>query len=126
MNQLCRVFFNLLTKEKYHSKGQHEAAQTVGMTEFQAYRRIILPQVVEHCMSVLCNQVTGIVKMSSLAFAFGVPEITALAKNNASRNLGYVEAYFVIVIFYIVLNLGIELLFKLIEKRIKQKKTSTK
>lgn len=107
-------------------KGQHEAAQTVGMTEFQAYRRIILPQVVEHCLPVFCNQVTGLVKMSSLAFAFGVPEITALAKNNASRNLGYVEAYFVIAIFYIVINLGIELLFKLIEKRIKQKKTSTK
>ncbi|MBO4547292.1 MAG: ABC transporter permease subunit, partial [Treponema sp.] len=82
-----------------------------------AYRRIILPQVVKHCLPVLCTYATGIVKMSSLAFVFGVPEVTALAKTSASRNLGYVEAYFVIAIFYIALNIGIEWLFKLIERR---------
>lgn len=126
---LLIFYFTVLLSEMFRGglkaidKGQKEAALSVGMTSFQAYSRIILPQVVEHCLPVLCNQVTGLVKMSSLAFAFGVPEITALAKNNASRNLGYVEAYFVIAVFYILLNLGIELLFKLMEKRIALKKT---
>ena len=120
---LLFFYFTALMSEMFRagisavSKGQLEAAYSVGLTKAQAYRRIIFPQVVEHCLPVLCNYATGIVKMSSLAFVFGVPEITALAKTNASRNLGYVEAYFVIAVFYIALNIGIERLFKLIERR---------
>lgn len=126
---LLIFYFTVLMSEMFRGglkavdKGQLEAGLTVGLTHGQAYRRIVLPQVIEHCLPVLCNQVTGLVKMSSLAFAFGVPEITSLAITNASRNLGYMEAYFVIAVFYIALNLGIELVFKLIERRIKVKKS---
>lgn len=120
---LLIFYFTVLMSEMFRGglkaidKGQMEAALTVGLVKQQAYRMIILPQVIKHCLPVLCNQITNLVKMSSLAFVFGVPEITAMAKNNASRNLGYVEAYFVIAVFYVLLNLGIELLFKIIEKR---------
>ena len=120
---LLFFYFTALMSEMFRagisavSKGQLEAAYSIGLTKAQAYRRIIFPQVVEHCLPVLCTYATGIVKMSSLAFVFGVPEITALAKTNASRNLGYVEAYFVIAVFYIALNIGIEWLFKFIERR---------
>ncbi len=120
---LLFFYFTALMSEMFRagisavSKGQLEAAYSIGLTKAQAYRRIIFPQVVKHCLPVLCTYATGIVKMSSLAFVFGVPEITALAKTNASRNLGYVEAYFVIAVFYIALNIGIEWLFKFIERR---------
>lgn len=124
---LLFFYFTALMSEMFRaginavSKGQLEAAYSIGLTKAQAYCRIIFPQVVEHCLPVLCTYATGIVKMSSLAFVFGVPEITALAKTNASRNLGYVEAYFVIAFFYITLNIGIEWAFKYFEKR-KEKK----
>ena len=120
---LLFFYFTALMSEMFRagisavSKGQLEAAYSIGLTKAQAYTRIIFPQVVKHCLPVLCTYATGIVKMSSLAFVFGVPEITALAKTNASRNLGYVEAYFVIAVFYIALNIGIEWLFKFIERR---------
>ena len=124
---LLILYFTALMSEMFRAglsavnKGQLEAAYSIGLTKSQAYRRIIFPQVVEHCLPVLCTYATGMVKMSSLAFVFGVPEITALAKNNASRNLCYVEAYFVISFFYIALNIGIEWMFKLIEKKNKKK-----
>ena len=117
------LYFTALMSEMFRAglsainKGQLDAAYSIGLTKRQSYRRIIFPQVVEHCLPVLCTYVTGIVKMSSLAFVFGVPEITALSKNNASRNLGYVEAYFVIAVFYILMNMGIEWIFKKIERR---------
>ena len=123
------LYFTALMSEMFRAglsainKGQLEAAYSVGLTKRQAYRRIVFPQVVEHCLPVLCTYVTGIVKMSSLAFVFGVPEITALSKTSASRNLGYVEAYFVIAVFYILMNIGIEWIFKSIERR-KDKKVS--
>ena len=125
------LYFTALMSEMFRAglsavnKGQLDAAYSVGLTKRQSYRRIIFPQVVEHCLPVLCTYVTGIVKMSSLAFVFGVPEITALSKNNASRNLGYVEAYFVIAVFYILMNIGIEWIFKQIERRNKTKQTLT-
>ena len=120
---LLILYFAALMSEMFRAGlnavniGQLEAAYSVGMTKAQSYRRIIFPQVLGYCLPVLCTYVTGIVKMSSLAFAFGVPEITALAIKNASRNLGYVEAYFVIAVFYVVMNIAIEWLFKLVERK---------
>jgi L-cystine transport system permease protein len=99
-------------------KGQIEAAKSVGLTTFQGYRRIIMPQVIVYTLPVLCTNVTGLVKMSSLAFAVSVFEITAIAKTEGARYTCYVEAYLIIAVMYVVLNLLIELIFKRIEKRV--------
>ncbi len=120
---LLILYFSAIISEMFRAglsaidKGQLEAALTSGLSKFQAYRRIILPQVMVHCLPVLCTYVTGLVKMSSLAFAFGVFEITAIAKTNASRSLSYVESYTVIAILYIAINLSIERIFKILEKK---------
>ncbi|MBR1910965.1 MAG: ABC transporter permease subunit [Treponema sp.] len=123
---LLIFYFTAIISEMFRSgllaidKGQMEAALSIGLTKLQAYKRIVIPQVTVHCLPVLCTYVTGLVKMSSLAFTFGVMEITAVAKNSAARNLAYVEAYSVIAILYIVLNLSIEGLFKYIEHCVHQ------
>lgn len=101
-------------------KGQLEAAKSIGMSTFQGYKRIVLPQALVYCLPILCTNVTGLVKMSSLAFALSVFEITAIAKTEGARYTCYVEAYLLIAVFYVVINLSIELLFKIIEKRAKR------
>ena len=99
-------------------KGQLEAAKAIGLSNFQGYRRIILPQAIVNCLPVLCTNVTGLVKMSSLAFALGVAEIMGVAKTQGAKYTCYLEAYLIIAILYVVINLLIELIFKLIEKRV--------
>lgn len=100
-------------------KGQLEAAKSIGLKTIQGYRRIILPQAIVNALPVLCNNVTGLVKMSSLAFAVSVFEIMGIAKTEGAKYTCYVEAYLIIAVLYIILNLCIELIFKIIEKRIK-------
>ena len=58
--------------------------------------------------------------MTSLVFAMSVFDITAIAKTEGAKHTTYVEAYLIIAIMYIVLNLLIELFFKQMEKRIRR------
>ena len=100
-------------------KGQLEAAKAIGLSVIQGYRRIILPQALVKTLPVLCTNITGLVKLSSLAFAVSVFEIMGIAKTEGAKYTCYVEAYLIIAVLYVALNLGIEVIFKLVEKRIK-------
>lgn len=50
-------------------KGQLEAAQAIGLTNFQAYRRIVFPQALRSALPNLANLVINLVKGTSLVFA---------------------------------------------------------
>lgn len=99
--------------------GQLEAAYAMGLSAFQGYTRIILPQALTSAVPVLCSSTTDLIKSTSLAFAMAVQDITAVAKVAAANNMSYVEAYLDIFFIYIILIVAVEKLFKLLEKRLK-------
>ena len=70
-------------------KGQLEAAQAIGLTNFQAYRRIVFPQALRSALPNLANLVINLVKGTSLVFVMTVKDITALAKVEASHSYQY-------------------------------------
>ena len=70
-------------------KGQLEAAQAIGLTNFQAYRRIVFPQALRSALPNLANLVINLVKGTSLVFVMTVKDITALAKIEASHSYQY-------------------------------------
>lgn len=72
-------------------KGQLEAAQAIGLTNFQAYRRIVFPQALRSALPNLANLVINLVKGTSLVFVMTVKDITALAKIEASHSYQYSE-----------------------------------
>lgn len=104
-------------------KGQYEAAVSNGLNGFHAYVRIIAPQVFKAILPVLCTNVNGLIKMTSLSYSMCVLEITGLAKVAAAGNLCYLEAYIVTACVYLILCLSVELLFKQIERYWERKKT---
>ncbi len=53
-------------------KGQLEAAQAIGLTNFQAYRRIVFPQALRSALPNLANLVINLVKGTSLVFVMTV------------------------------------------------------
>ena len=67
-------------------KGQLEAAQAIGLTNFQAYLRIIFPQALRSALPNLANLVINLVKGTSLVFVMTVKDITSLAKIEASHS----------------------------------------
>ncbi|MCI7677455.1 MAG: amino acid ABC transporter permease [Streptococcus orisratti] len=100
-------------------KGQLEAAQAIGLSNTQAYLRIIFPQALRSALPNLCNLVINLVKGTSLVFVMTVKDITAIAKVEAAYGYQYFESYFVIFIIYILICGIIQYIFRSLEKRIK-------
>ena len=99
-------------------KGQLEAAQAIGLTNRQAYIRIVFPQALRAALPNLCNLVINLVKGTSLVFVMTIKDITAIAKVEASYGYQYFESYLVIFILYIVICGVIQWGFNLLEKRL--------
>ena len=98
-------------------KGQLEAAQAIGLTNFQAYQRIVFPQALRSALPNLANLVINLVKGTSLVFVMTVKDITALAKIEASHSYQYSESYLVIFVIYLIICGLIQWMFRGLEKR---------
>lgn len=98
-------------------KGQLEAAQAIGLRNFQAYRRIVFPQALRSALPNLANLVINLVKGTSLVFVMTVKDITALAKIEASHSYQYSESYLVIFVIYLIICGLIQWMFRGLEKR---------
>ncbi|EGJ37158.1 amino acid ABC superfamily ATP binding cassette transporter, membrane protein [Streptococcus sanguinis SK49] len=98
-------------------KGQLEAAQAIGLTNFQAYRRVVFPQALRSALPNLANLVINLVKGTSLVFVMTVKDITALAKIEASHSYQYSESYLVIFVIYLIICGLIQWIFRGLEKR---------
>ena len=99
-------------------KDQLEAAQAIGLTNRQAYIRIVFPQALRAALPNLCNLVINLVKGTSLVFVMTIKDITAIAKVEASYGYQYFESYLVIFILYIVICGVIQWGFNRLEKRL--------
>ena len=100
-------------------KGQLEAAQAIGLTNSQAYIRIIFPQALCSALPNLCNLVINLVKGTSLVFVMTVKDITAIAKVEAAYGYQYFESYLVIFLMYILICGLIQFLFNKLENYVK-------
>lgn len=101
------------------SKGQLEAAQSVGLTNVQAYTKIIIPQALVVALPNICTATTNLIKGTSLCYAMSLKEITLRAKVAANVGYNYVEAYIDIFIVYLIICSIVEYGFKLYEKRLR-------
>ncbi len=83
--------------------GQMDAAKSLGMTNLQALRRIILPQAFRVIIPPTGNEFIALLKNTSVAFAIGVVELLNAAKIQAARNFKPMELYTVAAFWYLVL-----------------------
>lgn len=98
--------------------GQIEAANALGMTYFQALRRIILPETMTVALPGLGNSFIGLIKGTSLAFTCAIVEMTAQGKIIGGRSYRYFEVYVSFALIYWVITLIVEQLIKVIEKKL--------
>ena len=98
-------------------KGQLEAAKSLGMSNFQVMRRIILPEALVVALPSLGNSLIALIKGTSLAFTCSVVEMTAQGKILAGNNFRYFEVYCSLAIIYWVITVVVEKLFGLLEKK---------
>ena len=98
------------------SKGQYEAAQVLGFSKMQTYFKIILPQVVKRVLPSVGNEVITLVKDTSLAQVLAVTEMFTQASALASAQVS-VMPFIVAGMFYYLMNVVIETLLSLLEKK---------
>ncbi len=90
--------------------GQMDAAKSLGMTNLQAMRRIILPQALRVMVPPTGNEFIAMLKNTSVAFAIGVVELLNAAKIQSARNFKVMELYTVAAFWYLVIVTGFSFL----------------
>ncbi|MFW8635480.1 amino acid ABC transporter permease [Cribrihabitans pelagius] len=81
-------------------RSQWEAAQSIGMTQGQMMRRIVLPQAGRIAAPTLVNYFIDMIKGTSLAFTLGVTEMMGAAQKEAAGSFLYFEAFLVVALIY--------------------------
>ena len=101
------------------TKGQMEAARSLGMSYGQAMRYVILPQAVRNVLPALGNDFVAMVKDSSLVSVLAVRDITQLSRLYAGSTFRFREAYFTVAMLYLSLTLVLSLLVQWMERRLR-------
>ncbi|WP_306536678.1 amino acid ABC transporter permease [Megasphaera sp.] len=99
-------------------KGQMEAGVSVGLTEWQTYRKIIIPQALVVALPAVSNITVNLIKGTSLAFLMTVKDVLAIGKIAASYGYNYIEAYLDVFVVYIIVCTIVQLVYRIAEKRI--------
>ena len=100
------------------SKGQTEAAQALGLSNYQIMTLIVLPQALRSIIPPLTNQYLNLTKNSSLSVVIAYPELFMVSRtimNNAGRAL---PVFFLILITYLSLSLVISIIMNMINRRV--------
>jgi len=101
------------------SKGQMEAAKSLGMTYFQAMRFIILPQAIRRVLPPLGNDFIACLKDSSLVSVVAVNELTQMGRLRVASTFRALETYNVVAFMYLSMTLILSMLVRTLEHRMK-------
>ncbi len=81
-------------------RSQTDAALSIGMTQAQMMRRIVLPQAVRVALPTLVNYFIDMIKSTSLAFTLGVTEMMGATQKEAASSFLYFEAFLTVAVIY--------------------------
>lgn len=99
------------------SRGQTEAARSLGMTTGQTMRYIILPQAIRRVLPPFGNDFIAMLKDSSLVSVLAVRELTQLGKLNRARTFRTFETWNTVAFIYLILTLSLSIFVKLLERK---------
>ncbi|REK75087.1 amino acid ABC transporter permease [Paenibacillus paeoniae] len=99
-------------------RGQAEAAQSIGMTRLQTFRRIVFPQAYRIALPSLGNTFLIIIKETSLGFTLGLTEMMGQAKLMAADTLKVMEAFLSVSLLYLIVALFFGKLQGALEKKV--------
>lgn len=102
-------------------KGQHEAAESIGLTGFKKFIRIILPQAIPIALPNLGNALIDLIKDTSILFIIGLVDIMGKAKLLIANDYGVkkLEVYLAVGLVYWVLTFVSDISIKTLEKKFK-------
>jgi len=99
------------------SRGQEEAAYSLGFSRFQTIRYIVFPQAIRVAIPPMMNSFSSLLKDSSLISVISITELTRVGNLIYSRTSRPFEIYLTVGIFYFVMTFSITLISRYLERR---------
>ena len=103
-------------------KGQYESAYSVGFTEFQTLKKIIIPQIIPVVLPSLTSHIVGAIKNTSIVMVVGVYDVLNAALKPCMDTYSFIEGYIAAAIIFWGINALVEYFSSLAEKSLTFKK----
>ncbi|WP_244833083.1 amino acid ABC transporter permease [Clostridium sp. BJN0001] len=96
--------------------GQTEASKVLGFNKKQTFFKIILPQAIKKVVPPVANEITTLVKDTSLVYVVGLDEMLKIGKIAANRDVSLVPYIMVGVVYLLVIAILSKMLSKVEQK----------
>lgn len=93
-------------------EGQWEAAHVIGLSPLQTLKGIILPQMIRISLPSLINEMTALIKETSLLMVIGVTELTKVSQGIVARELDPLTIYLTAAVLYLAMTSTVTLMAK--------------
>ena len=97
--------------------GQWEAAHSLGLSTFDTYRFVILPQAVRRVLPPLTSQAISLIKDSALVSTIAIWDLTMQGQAVVSETFLTFEIWFTVAAIYLVITLSLSTLVHAMERR---------
>jgi len=97
--------------------GQLEAARSLGLSNVQSMRRVILPQAWRNALPAIGNDQIILVKDTSLLTVIAIPEIISVFRNINSNQLDPWTPLVWVCLFYLAVTMSMSLVISILERR---------
>jgi len=98
-------------------KGQWEAGRSLGLSEGQTLRLIILPQALRIIIPPMTSQYINIIKNTTLALVVGYPDISLVAATTINQTGQAVEGVAILMFVFLSISLAASVLMNLLNRR---------
>jgi polar amino acid transport system permease protein len=100
-------------------KATIEAAQALGYSRAQIYRKVVLPLAVRVTMPAMTNNLVNLVKTTTLAYAIAAPELVYMSAQGWSEQVNVPEMMIVLLVCYVTIVGVINQLMQRLEERLR-------
>ncbi|HEV7897704.1 MAG TPA: amino acid ABC transporter permease [Planosporangium sp.] len=101
--------------------GQREAAASIGLSPMQTTRLVLLPQAFRIMLPALISQLVVVLKDTSLAFIISYEELLNVGRQVTQFLHNPIQVYFVIGVFFIVVNYALSKLAGYVQRRMSRR-----
>ena len=102
-------------------RGQREAGLSIGLTDSQTLRSILLPQALTAMLPALVGQLVVVLKDSALGYVITYEELLNKANQVGTADQNIVPAFLVVAVLFILINYGLTRLAVLLERRLNRR-----
>ena len=102
-------------------KGQWESAYSLGLSNVDTYRFIILPQALKKILPPLTSQAISLIKDSALVSTIAIYDLTMQGQTIISETFLTFEIWFVVAAIYLIITSSLSLLVSFLDRRMSRR-----